>query len=139
MAKNPGHGTIVKHGTSVSPTDVLANVKSIKIDAGEYGEIDVTTLDSATVEDWLLTPLRKCDGLRIVIEWDPALAGHEAIRAAYAAKTTYYFTVVFNEAGAAQYAFVGKLLAFTPEEIDAGSSLRATIVFKANAASTYTQ
>jgi hypothetical protein len=133
-------GAIVKHGSSVTPTTTLSGVRRVELSDGSRGMINATCHDSTSTKEYIPEQLRDTLGLNIVIAHDPADAGHEAIRAAYAAITKYYFTLVMPDAGAAQYALAGYITNFLPGSFDPESGLmEATISFKADSVETYTQ
>jgi hypothetical protein len=83
--------------------------------------------------------LRDSCSLDITIEYDPANTGHEAVRAAHAAGTLYYFTLVLPDAGTAQWALSGYITSFNIPTMSVNGSLKATIGFKAITADTFTQ
>jgi len=133
-------GAVVKHGSSATPTTTLAGVRRVELLEGSRGMINATCHDSATTKEYIPEPLRDTLGLNIVLAHDPADTGHEAIRAAYAAKTKYYFTLIMPDAGVAQYELGGYITSFLPAEFNPESGLmEATVTFKADGVETYTQ
>lgn len=139
MPKLSAKGMIIKHGTSATPTDALAQVKTIGFKQGDRELLDVTTHDSATTKDYIDSGLRDTPEISLQITYDPANAGHEAVRAAEAAGTTYYLTLVLPDAGAAQWALTGKVLSFDIPDRSPGDPLEATIRYKATSVDTFTQ
>ena len=133
-------GSIIKHGASTTPTTVLAGVLAITPGFGERAMIKATAHDDTVTDKYIPRPLRETDTLAIEIAYDPADTGHEAIRAAYAANTTYYFTLVLPDAGAAEWAWVGNLTNFAVGALDPDTGLlKATISYKATGVATFTQ
>ena len=140
MAKTPTKGVIVKTGNSATPTTNLANVKTVRAKPGRREMIKSTTHDDTNVDSYVPRPVRDSSDLEIVALWDPANQTHEDVRAAHAAGTKWYFTVIFPDAGAAQYALEGYITDFEPGDFDTESGLmEVTIRFKATAVETFTQ
>jgi len=134
-------GTLVKHGASAAPSTNLAGVRSVQPGDGLRAMINATCHDSSTTLEYIPAPLRDTQSLAITIAYDPADTGHEAVRAAYAAATKYYFTLVLPDAGNAQWAFSGYITSFLVSgNVDPETGLlEATINYKADAAETFTQ
>jgi hypothetical protein len=133
-------GAIIKHGASATPTTTLAGVRSISVSDGARAMIDATCHDSATTKEYIPAPLRDTLGLTIVLAHDPADTGHEAIRAAYAAATPYYLTLVLPDAGAAQWALLGIITSFLSAQLNPDTGLlESTFTYKATASETFTQ
>lgn len=139
MAKISAKGATIKHGVSASPTDDLAQVRSVSFDQGNREQIDTTTHDNTVSKDYTDSKLRDTASVEVVILYDPANTGHEAIRAAHAAGTLYYLTIVLPDAGAAQWALSGYIVDFVLSPLATNGVIEATIRFKANAAGTFTQ
>lgn len=139
MAKYSAKGCQVKHGTSANPTDVLAQVESVGFTQGDRELLDVTTHDSSTTKQYVDSGLRETSEVSINLLYDPADAGHEALRAAEANGTVYYITVILPDAGAAQWAAVGYVTGFNVPDRSPGDPLTATVTFKARSAETFTQ
>jgi hypothetical protein len=138
--RNSTKGAVVKHGTSATPSTVLAGVRSVGKTGGERGMIDATCHDSSNTKEYIKGPLRDTLGLTITIAHDPADAGHEAIRAAHAAGTLYYFTLVLPEAGLAEYALSGTITSFLEGQLSAEDGVFETVItYKAHGAETFTQ
>lgn len=138
--KTPTKGIAVKHGSSASPTTNLDNVKTVRVKPGALQLIKSTDHAQASVDSYVPRPLRDSADAEIVIFWDPDDSGHEGVRAAHAARTKYYFTPVFPNVGASQYALAGYITDFVPGEFDVETGLmEATIVFKCDSVETYTQ
>lgn len=138
MAKIPALGAIVKYGASASPTTELAQVKSVSFDQGSREQIDTTTHDNTVSKEYQDAKLRDTASLEITILYDPANSGHEAVRAAHAAGTLYYITLVLPDSGAAQFALSGYFTDFSIAPLVTNGAIEATIRFKANAADTFT-
>lgn len=140
MAKIAAKGTIIKSGSSASPTTTLTQVKSVNPTIGEREMLNSTTHDSTTTKDYVSAPLRDTAGLEIEICYDPDDATHEAVRAAHAAGTLWYFTLILPNTGAAQWALVGYIKGFSIGGLDPETGLiMATISFKGSTAETFTQ
>lgn len=137
--KTPTKGISVKHGTSATPTDVLANVKTVRVKPGIREMIKSTDHAATNTDSYVPRPIRDTADAEIVIFWDPDDTGHEAVRAAHAAGTKYYFTTVFPNVGASQYALAGYITDFSPGEFDTETGLmEATIVFKCDGVEAFT-
>lgn len=133
-------GTVIKHGASATPTTTLAGVRSITPGDGLRELIDATCHDSSTTKEYIKAPLRDTFSLSITLAYDPADTGHEAIRAAHAAGTLYYLTMVLPDAGAAQWELSGYLTGFSVGALNPTTGLlEATVAYKAIAAETFTQ
>lgn len=140
MAKIAAKGAIVKTGSSATPTTNLAQVRSVALTVGERPMIDSTTHDSASTKDYIAAPLRDTNQLEIVIAYDPAAATHEEIRAAHAAGTKWYFTLVLPDAGAAQWAMSGFITGFSVPALNPDTGLiESTITYRADTVDTFTQ
>lgn len=132
-------GAIIKHAATATPTVTLAGVRSVQMNGGERGMIESTCHDSTTRE-YIVAPLADTFGLTITVAHDPADTGHEAIRAAQAAGTLYYLTLILPDTGAAQWALSGYFTGYTPAQASPTDGLlECTFTFKANAAATFTQ
>jgi hypothetical protein len=139
MAKIAAKGAIVKTGSSATPTTNLAQVRSVSVTVGEREMINVTTHDSTTTKEYIPALLRDTNQVEIEIAYDPANATHEDVRAAHAAGTKWYFTVVLPDAGAAQFAMSGYITAFSISPLDPETgALMATISYRADTADTFT-
>jgi len=138
MAKISAKGAIIKHATTATPTVDLTQVRSISFNQGDREQIDTTTHDSTTTKEHVDSKLRETPTLEVTIIYDPAVAGHEAIRAAHAAGTLYYITLVLPDAGAAQWAMSGYITSFNIPAMTTNAALEATFSFKANVAETFT-
>jgi len=102
--------------------------------------INATCHDSVTTLEYIPAPLRDTASLTVRLAHDPADTDHEAIRAAYAAATKYYLTLVLPDAGAAQWAFSGYITSFIPQEMNPETGLLETVfTYKADTAETFTQ
>lgn len=138
MAKIAALGAIVKYGASASPTTELAQVKSVSFEQGSREQIDMTTHDNTVTKEYKDAKLRDTASVEITILYDPANSGHEAIRAAHAAGTLYYITLVLPDTGAAQFAMSGYFTDFSISPLVTNGAIEATIRYKANAADTFT-
>lgn len=137
--KYSAKGVLIKHGLTAAPATNLAQVKSVGISVGDVSLVDVTTHDSATTKDYVHPLLRDTASFDITLEWDPADVGHEAVRAAHAAGTLYYFTAVMPDADAAQWALSGYITSFSPPTLTPEGALEVTLKYKAKTVDTYTQ
>lgn len=133
-------GAVVKHGSSATPTTTLAGVRSVELIGGTREMIDATCHDSSTTKEYIPAPLRDTLGLRVTLAHDPADTGHEALRAAWAAATLYYLTLILPDTGAAQWALSGYITDFLPAQLNPDTGLlEAVFTYKANAVETFTQ
>jgi hypothetical protein len=140
MAKIASKGVLVKSGSAATPTTNLAQVRSVSLTIGEREMINTTTPDSTTSKDYISAPLRDTNQVEIEIAYDPANSTHEDVRAAHAAGTKWYFTVVLPDAGAAQWAMAGTITGFSIPALDAESGLLiANITYRADTVDTFTQ
>lgn len=137
----PTKGAIIKYGSSATPTTALAGIRSIAPGDGQRAMIDSTCHDDSVTKSYVPAPLRDTDSLTVVLAYDPADVGHEAIRAAYAAGTNpYYLTLILPDAGAAQWAKTGTITSFVPAQLNPDTGLlESTFTFKATGADTFTQ
>lgn len=138
MAKISAKGSVIKHGATATPTDTLAAVRSISFNQGDREQIDTTTHDSETTKEYVDSKLRETPSLEFTLVYDPANTGHEAIRAAHAAGTLYYLTLVLPDAGSAQWAMSGYITGFSLPSLATNAALEATVFFKALAAESFT-
>jgi hypothetical protein len=133
-------GAIVKHGSSASPSTALAGIRSVSVSDGAREMINATCHDSSDTKEYISAPLRDTLGLTVTLAHDPADSGHEAIRAAYAANTPYFLTLVLPDAGAAQWALSGVITSFLPAQLNAETGLlESAFTFKATVAETFEQ
>jgi hypothetical protein len=133
-------GTVIKHGPSATPTTPLAGIRSITPSDGLRAMIGATCHDSATTDEYIKRPIRDTLGLTVTLAHDPADTGHEAIRAAWAAGTLYYFVLALPDAGAAQWELFGYITSFLDAQMNAETGLlEAVFQFKASGAETFTQ
>lgn len=140
MAKIAAKGAVVKSGSAATPTTSLTQVKSVSLTIGAREMLGATTHDSATTKDYLASPLRDTNGVEIELIYDPSDATHEAVRAAHAAGTLWYFTLVLPDAGTAQWAMSGYITDFSVPSLDPETGVvTSTLSYKANAVDTFTQ
>lgn len=137
--KYPAKGTQVKHGASAAPTTVLGQLKSANISPGMRTLIESTTHDNTVTKSYVDSGLRDTPDLDMTVVLDPADTGHEAVRAAHAAGTPYFFTLILPDVGAAQWALSGIILEVSVPALTPQGLLEMTIKFKATSADTYTQ
>ena len=123
MAKMSAKGAIIKHATTATPTVELTQVRSISFNQGDREQIDTTTHDSTTTKEHVDSKLRETPTLEMTLVYDPANVGHEAVRAAHAAGTLYYITLVLPDAGAAQWAMSGYVTAFNLPSLATNAAL----------------
>lgn len=132
-------GVQIKHGTSATPTAVLGGLVSVSPKFGDRTLIDVTAHDATTTKAFIDSGLRDTVEFDGEILYDPADAGHEALRAAQAAGTVYYVTLIFPDAGAAQWVAVGYVTKFDVPSLGTTDAIKANFTFKAKSADTFTQ
>lgn len=139
MSKISAKGVKIKHGTSANPTDVLAHLDTVTINVGDRELIDVTTHDSpGGTREFVDSGVRDTTELEVAIKYAPGNAGHEAIRAAHAAGTLYYHTLIMPDAGEAQWTAAGYITKFNVPNGGVVEGLKATYTFKAKGAETFT-
>lgn len=138
MAKFKAKGVIVKAALTATPTTTVDQQAEVTFNMGERTLIDVTTHDSTTTKDYIDSGLRDTAELEINCEYDPANAVHEIIRAAQAAGTLVYMTLVLPDTGAATWVMSGYILAFNVPGLGTDNSLRMNFKFKAAGADTFT-
>lgn len=140
MAKYSTKGVLVKTGSTVTPTTNLPQVKTVRVKPGRREMLKATAHDSSNTDEYIPRPLRDTADLELVVLWDPALPTHDELLDAHAAGTKWYFTVVFPEAGAAQFALAGFITDLEPGDLDPETGvMEMTVRFKADAAETFTQ
>lgn len=133
-------GAIIKHGASSSPTTAIPGIRSIQVSGGERAMINATCHDSSSTLEYIAAPLRDTLTLTVTLAHDPADTEHEALRAAYAAKTLEYQTIVLPDAGTAQWALSGYITSFLSGQLNPETGLLETVyTFKAIGAETFTQ
>lgn len=134
-------GVVIKHGSSASPTDVLANVVTLTPKPGERTLIDATVHATTGVKAYINHPLRESMELDITINWDPTDTGHDSIYDAYVAGTLWYLLVTMPDSGTAEFALSGTWLKFEPQAMPStgDTPLQANLTFKALSVETYTQ
>lgn len=139
IAKHPTYGTAVKHGTTAAPTVVLGQLKSVSFNPGARTLVDVTTHDNTVSKSYIDSGLRDTAELDMVIELGSEDTGHEAVRAAQANGTLYYFTLVLTSGTPSIWALSGYILDASIPTMGTNGDLMMNIKFKAIGAGTYTQ
>jgi len=139
MAKYKAKGVIVKAGLSASPTAVASQMAEVSFNLGDRSLIDVTTHDTTNVKDYIDSGLRETPELDLTHVYDPDDAVHEIIRAAHAAGTLLYVTLILPNAGAAQWVLSGIVTSFNIPSAAPGGSLQMSWKFKATSVDSYTQ
>lgn len=133
-------GAIAKYAATATPTNVIPGTRLVAIVVGGRPMIDATCHDSSTTKEYVAAPLRDTVGVDITIAHDPANSHHEAIRAAMAAGTLHYLTVVLPDIGAAEWAMSGYWTDFGVPALNPDTGLmEAVIKFKAAGVETFTQ
>lgn len=138
LVKISAKGLTIKHGTSAAPSTSLTGVDSVGINLGDVELLEVTTHES-TQREYVDSGLRDTPEIPLTLIYDPTDTGHEAIRAAHAARTLYYLTFVSPDSGTAQWACSGY---FTRAEIPKSGvreALKLELNFKVKSAETFTQ
>lgn len=138
LVKISGKGITVKHGATASPTTALTGLESLGLNQGDVELLEVTTHES-TQREYVDSGLRDTPEISGVIVYDPTDAGHEAIRAAHAARTLYYVTIVLPDSGTAQWACSGYFTKFEIPSVGVRDALKANFTFKVKTAETFTQ
>lgn len=137
MAKSKAKGVVIKAALTATPTTLLSQEAEVGFNQGDRTLLDVTTHDSSVTKDYLDSGLRETAECEITCEYDPANTIHELIRAAAAAGTLVYLTMVLPDAGNAQWALSGIVLGFSLPPMTPGSSLKMSFKFKAIGADTF--
>lgn len=137
MAKFKAKGVVIKAALTATPTTLLTQEADVSFNIGDRSLIDVTTHDSTTTKDYIDSGLKETAELDITCEYDPAGTIHELIRAAHAAGTLVFLTLVLPDTGNAQWAMSGTVLSFNVPGLGTGSSLKMQFKFKAHGAETF--
>jgi hypothetical protein len=132
-------GMILKFGATASPTTAVPFIDALGIDPGDRDHIDVTSHDSTTTMEHVDSGLRETPLITGSIFYDPTNAVHESIRAAHAAGTPIYATVVAPDTGAAAWACYGTVEQFKIPDRKPKDPLVANFAIKAMSADTFTQ
>lgn len=138
MAKFKAKGVIVKAALTATPTTVVSQMADVSFDLGSRTLIDTTTHDSSVTKDYIDGGLRDTASLDISCLYDPADAVHEIIRAAHAAGTLVYVTLVLPDTGAATFVTSGFIQDFSVPGIGTSAELKMNFKFKAAGAETFT-
>lgn len=138
VTKISAKGTKLKIALTATPTTELTELQSIGLDQGERDQIDMTSHSSTVTEEFTDSGLRKTVGISGVIFYDPADTIHELLRAAHAAGTLVYATLVLPDAGNAQWACSGYVTAFSIPDRGPKDPLIANFAIKAKTAETFT-
>lgn len=136
--KYPAKGVKILAGAAAAPTNEVPAIKTIAMKGGEREMIDVTNMQSSGTEESIPNPLRKVRSIDVTLIYDPADTMHERLRAAHAAGTLEYQTLVLPDAGNAQWAFSGYITEMTVPELNVNGALESTYTFVANTAETFT-
>jgi hypothetical protein len=136
--KYPANGIIINVAATATPTNALGGLKEIAFLGGEREMIDVTNHGSSGVKEMIPHPLRNLRSMEVTIFYDPADTQHERMRAAHAAGTLEYQTVVLTDAGDAQYAMSGYITDWTIPTLGQDGALEVTYTFQATSAETFT-
>lgn len=138
MAKFKAKGVVIKAALTAAPTTVLAQMAEIAFDIGQRSLLDVTTHDSVTTKEYIDSGLRDTAELEVSSVYDPADAIHELIRAAAAAGTLVYMTLILPDTGNAQWAMSGFVTQFTVPNLGTNVDMKMNFKFKAAGPDTYT-
>lgn len=138
LVKISGKGIKLKHGTSATPTTELGGIESVAFNPGDVELIEVTTHES-TQREYVDSGLRDTPEISGVILYDPTDTGHESLRAAHAARTLYYLTIILPDGGTAQWACSGYFTKFEIPSTGVREALKVNFTFKVKTAETFTQ
>lgn len=138
-AKTAAFGVQIKAGSSATPTNVVGGVKDVAFNGGDREMIPTTTHDSTVVKSYIPHPLRDVRSLTVTLAYDPADTNHERMRAAHAAGTLEYQTLILPDVGAAQWALSGYITKFTLPTLGTDGELECAYEFMCTAAETFTQ
>lgn len=138
MSKFKSKGVIVKAALTATPTTVVSQMADVSFDLGARALVETTTHDSSVTKDYTDSGLRDTVELDISCEYDPADAIHEIIRAAQAAGTLVYMSIVLPDTGAATWSMSGYITTFAIPSMGTGGSLKMNFKFKAAGSDSYT-
>jgi hypothetical protein len=138
MAKFKAKGVVVKAALTATPTTTVDQAAEVSFGGGDRTLIDTTTHDSTTTKDYIDSGLRDTAEIDVTGEYDPANAVHEILRAAQAAGTLVYVTLVLPDTGAATIVMSGIVISFNVPSMTPGGSLKYSFRFKATTADTFT-
>lgn len=137
--KMSAKGVMLKSGSAIHPSTVLGSLKSLVMDIGDRQLLDTTTHDNTSTKSYVDSGLKDTVSLDITVLADPGDTAHEALRAAHAAGTPWYLSVVTPDVGAALWEMLGIILNMSVPAMNTDGLLEYTIKYKATAAETYTQ
>lgn len=133
-------GAQLKYAATATPTNIIPGLRSVALTIGDRELINATCHDSTATKEYIAALLRDTAGIECTIAYDPAATAHEAIRAAQAAGTLHYLTIVLPDTGAAEWALSGYWLSFGMPTLNPETGLmESTLKFKASGAETFTQ
>ncbi len=138
MSGISANGMILKFATTATPTPVVTEVTGVGFDPGKLTLIDVTA-HGASQESKVNSGIRGLPTLPFDINYKPGDTVHEALRAAHAAQTLCYLTLILPDAGAAQYDLTGHVTSFEIPKSAPKDSLKREVVFEATTGETFTQ
>lgn len=138
MSKIKAKGVILKYGDSAVPTTTIPQTAEISMDLGQWDRMNITTHDTSGKTKEYDTVLKEPAGIDVNIMLDPADTAHAWLIAAHAAGTLKYLTVVFPDAGSAEWAFSGHVTNLNVPGLTPDGFINASFTFAANAAHTFT-
>lgn len=138
MAKHKAKGVIIKAALTATPTTLLSQEAEVSFNLGDRSLLDVTTHDSVTTKEYIDSGLRDTAELDVTCEYDPAGAVHEIVRAAQAAGTLVYMTLILPDTGAATFVMSGFVTSFNVPGLGTNTSLKMQFKFKAAGVETFT-
>jgi predicted secreted protein len=138
MIKISAKGTVLKVAITATPTTAVPGLQTIGLDLGDRDQIDVTTHDSTGTEEFVDSGLRKTPSIEGSLVYDPADTTQEILRAAHAAGTLVYFTLILPDAGNATWVMSGYVTRFKLPNLAVKAGLIADFALMAKVADSFT-
>lgn len=135
--KNAAFGVTLKAAATATPTVVVPGLKEVGFNGGDRAMIDTTTHDNTVVKSAIPHPLRDCRSVSFTLAYDPANAQQERMRAAHAAATLEYLSIILPDAGAATYDMSGYYTKWSLPTLGQDGMLEVQAEFTAVAAETF--
>lgn len=132
-------GLVLKAAATAAPTVVVPGVEEVSMSGGQREMIDTTTHDDTVVKSQIPSPIRAQRKLEVTLLYDPANTQHERMRAAHAAGTLEYQSLILPDAGAAQYDFSGYIVEWNPLPMGQDGALKIKYMYEVVAAEVFTQ
>lgn len=137
--KYAAKGAKILAGAAAAPATEVPAIKEVALTGGGREMIDTTNHQSTVTKEQIPEPLRDVRSIEVTLFYDPADTMHERLRAAQAAGTLEYQTLVLPDAGASQWAFSGYITEFTVPTLGVTGALECTYTFMAASSEAFTQ